>query len=668
MRRPILWALLLLLFPAGILPQGCPAACQCNQPRTVFCNSRRSHTVPHGLPQDTTSLFMFKNGISSIREDTFAGIPNLQLLDLSQNQLASLPRNVFQPLTSLHNLDLSSNQLHEVTNESFHGLRLLERLYLDRNRIRHIHPAAFGSLENLLELKLQDNQLHVLPPLHLPTLLLLDISRNRIAALEPGTFQVNNLESLKIAGLGLSRLEEELLQNLGNLHELDISDNALARVPGILQHLRGLTKLSLAGNAQISQLRLEDFQELHNLQELDISKLNLNSLPRDFFASFPRLKAITAAENPFNCICPMSWFVNWVRTSKASLGRSEETRCHFPPKNAGRLLQHLEYAEFGCPTTTTTSTTLKVTSPKLVTPAPSSGRAPPQPSSTANPTPKQGSSTLTPFTALEGQPSPAAHLCPPYLCLNGGICQFDIHNHLECICPVDFSGLYCETRAQRTTLPTYTQAPGQPKRIAIKHVGGTSLKVDLQNYIQSKAQLKGIRLTYRNLSGPDKRPVTLSLPASLPEYTVRALKPNSTYHICIGPLGDKVHEEDLCVEAQTLQLTQQQHAPVTQGRDANLTLMVVPAMASVLLLIAAVAAIFYYVRRQRVKAHAMPGVSTSPLELEGVKACLESGDGHGQTLHEKMGVPNGLEYEVPLMQPQYTSSAALSRGPRPSYF
>ncbi|XP_062999413.1 vasorin [Elgaria multicarinata webbii] len=666
---------MLLLLPAGILAQGCPAECQCSQPQTVFCISRRSPAVPQGLPRDTANLYMFENGIRSLSRDSFAGLPALQLLDLSQNLIPGLPRDVFQPLAGLRNLDLSSNQLHEVTNESFHGLRLLERLYLDRNRIQAIHPAAFDSLENLLELKLQDNRLQALPPLGLPTLLLLDLSRNRIGALEPATFHVHNLESLKVAGLGLRSLGEELLQSLRNLHELDVSDNLLARVPGALKQLRGLTKLSLAGNGQISQLHPEDFQELRDLQELDVSRLNLRGLPRDFLGSFPRLRAVTAAENPFNCVCQLSWFVSWVSSSKASLRRSDETRCHFPPKNAGRLLQHLEYADFGCPaTTTTTTTTSKATSPKLATATPSTGHVPPEPS-TPDASPEDGSPTPTPFTAPEGPPSPpeGTHLCPPRTCLNEGVCQLDASNHVECACPQGFGGLYCETQVQATAPPpAATQAPAQPKQIAIKHVGGTSLKVDLQNYIQSKTQLKGIRLTYWNLSGPDKRPVTLSLPASLPEYTVRALKPNSSYHLCVGPLGDQAHEQDLCVEAQTLHLTHQQHAPVTQRKDANLALVVVPAMASVLLLVAAMAAGSYYVRRKRrQKAQSVSGAGSSgPLELEGVKAGLEKAEpaGHGPKTAATTAAATGLECEVPLMQPQYTSAAPTPRAARPSYF
>ncbi|XP_070617632.1 vasorin [Erythrolamprus reginae] len=650
MRLPLVWVLLLL--PARSLAQGCPADCQCNQPRTVFCIARSSPAVPPGLPPDTAHLYLFEGGLRALSQDSFAGLPGLRLLDLSQNLLASLPRDVFQPLPGLRNLDLSSNQLQEVTNESFHGLRLLERLYLDRNQLRSIHPAAFDSLESLLELKLQDNHLQAVPPLNLPALLLLDISRNQIAALEAGTLRARSLESLRMAGLGLGRLDEELLRGLRNLHELDVSDNRLAGVPGVLRELPGLTRLSLAGNGLISQLQAEDFQQLRQLQELDISRLSLNGLPWDFFASFPRLSGVTAAENPFNCVCPMSWIVRWSQLSQASLRRPEETRCHFPPKNAGRLLQQLDYADFGCPITTTTSTAaatttgpLSATSPKLPSPLPSSRPSPPlpgptHPTATAPPTP-------------EYWPSPEAQLCPPHTCLNGGLCQPGPGRQPECRCPLGFTGLYCELGGGEATSPT---EPAQATQIAVRHVGSTSIQVALQNYIRSKPQLKGIRLTYWNRSGPDKRPVTLSLPATLPEYTVRALKPNSSYHICVGALGDKALQEELCVEAHTLHPTRQQHAPVTQGKGPDLPLVVAPSVAAVLLLLGVAAGSSYYARQRRRqrKALAAPG----PLELEGVVACGES---------PKTAASLGLEYEVPLMQPHFTGPAP-SPALGPSHF
>ncbi|NXL50932.1 VASN protein, partial [Podilymbus podiceps] len=609
MTRLILCTLLLLARgePAG----ACPSGCQCQDPKTILCAARRGHTVPRGLPPATLSLYVFENGITVLSEDSFAGLPALQLLDLSQNKITSIQKNIFQPLTELVNLDLSSNQLQEITNETFHGLRLLERLYLQRNRIQHIHAAAFDTLENLLELKLQNNQLWAVPPLDLPNLLLLDISWNKIPAIAPGAFHAVNIESLKIAGLGLTSLNEELFQSQNNLHELDVSDNLLERVPAVLRRLGSLTKLSLAGNARISQLPAEDFRSLHNLQELDISNLNINTIPRDFSGFFPRLRAVTAAGNPFNCICQMSWLVQWVNASSVVLRRPEETRCHFPPKNSGKLLHHLQYADFGCPTTTTTA-----------------------PTTTPHPT------TLPPV------PLPTSSR--------------------PCLCPVGFAGAYCQTEARGTTPSPATQAPPPGRRIGIAQVSSTSLRVDLQNYVQSKAQLKGIRLSYRNLSGPDKRPVMLRLPASLSEYTVRALKPNCTYRVCIGPLGEKGSKEEHCAEAQTLPVSHQQHSPVTQGKDGNLTLIIVPALAAVLLLLVAVTAGTYYRRHHRAKTPAGTVGDAGPLELEGVKACLENGDLSGRKVPEAAMLSGGSECEVPLMQSHYPSNNNTP-GLKPSY-
>ncbi|NWH65302.1 VASN protein, partial [Geococcyx californianus] len=673
MSRLILCTLLLLV--PRELAEACPAGCQCHDPRTILCAARRGQTVPRGLPPNTLSLYVFENGITMLSEDSFAGLPALQLLDLSQNKITSIQKNVFQPLMELVNLDLSSNQLQEITNETFHGLRLLERLYLQRNRIQHIDAAAFDTLDNLLELKLQNNQLWAVPPLDLPNLLLLDISWNKIPTIAPGTFHAVNIESLKIAGLSLTSLDEELFQAQNNLHELDISDNLLERVPAVLRRLGSLTKLSLAGNTRISQLLAEDFHNLHNLQELDISNLNINTIPRDFSRFFPRLRAMTAAGNPFNCICQMSWLVQWVNASGVVLRRPEETRCHFPLKNSGKLLHHLQYADFGCPTTTTT---LRPTTPHPTTQPPpallptSSRPPPPQPSTTAPTVAARlplDSSTLMPFSGLPAPTSPPPPLCPPRTCLNGGTCRLGAQNLLECLCPVGFAGAFCEEEVMgTTTLSPATLNPLPGRRISITQVSSTSLKVDLQNYIQSKAQLKGIRLSYRNLSGPDKRPVMLRLPASLSEYTVRALKPNCTYRVCIGPLGDKVSKEEHCAEAQTLPVSHQQHSPVTQSKDSNLALMIVPALAAVLLLVVVVTRTTYYRRHRRAKAHAGTRVDASPLELEGVKTCLENGDlsSHSCKVPEAAMLSGSSECEVPLMQSHYPSNNNTP-GLKPSY-
>ncbi|XP_006007177.1 vasorin b [Latimeria chalumnae] len=668
----LLWTFFLVLFQRD-MTEGCPTGCHCQPETTVFCMNRKSHTVPKSLSHTIKNLYLFENGITALNEDDFSNLQELQLLDLSQNKIVSLQDNIFQPLTALCNLDLSSNQIRAITNETFYGLHLLERLYLHNNKIESIHPAAFDILENLLELKLQNNQLHAIPALDLPRLLLLDISGNKIPVIESEMFHAVNIESLNIAGLGLRNLDEELFQSLSNLHELDISDNQLTNVPAILQRLHGLTKLNLTGNAQISQLQVEDFQSLQNLQELDISNINLNTVPEEFFSLFPKLHTLTAAGNPFNCVCQLDWFVQWIRLSKVVLKRSEETRCHFPPINAGKLLENLEYKDFGCPTTTTTTTTTISTTtleplPVVTTRKQSATERVTSPPIHKSP-PKKVSSTILPSTALKQLTSPGVHLCPSNICLNGGTCQLDTFGHLECLCPAGYFGSYCEIQEYTTKPPPLTIKIIQNNKIHVRKVTGTSVTVDLQSYMSTRPQLKGIRLTYRNLSSHDKRPYLLSLPPSLTDYTVRGLRLNSTYYICLGPLGERNFEDESCTEVQTSLSAPEHTAPVTQTKDNNLPLMIIPSLAVVLLVVVAVAVGMYYYRHKRSKDQSKPGIDQSNLELEGVKTCLENGDltNHDHKSLENTASQGSLECEVPLMQ-QHCPSNNNTTVLKPSYF
>ncbi|XP_067562908.1 vasorin [Pseudorca crassidens] len=652
---PLLLPLLLLLPALEPRVRGCPSGCQCNQPQTVFCTARQGTTVPLDVPPDTVGLYIFENGITTLDAGSFAGLPGLQLLDLSQNQIASLPGGVFQPLVNLSNLDLTANRLREITNETFRGLRRLERLYLGKNRIHHIQPGAFDALDHLLELKLQDNELRALPPLHLPRLLLLDLSHNSLPALEPGILDTANVEALRLAGLGLQRLDEGLFGRLRNLHDLDVADNQLELAPPAIRGLRGLTRLRLAGNTRIAQLRPEDLAGLAALQELDLSNLSLQALPHELSVLFPRLRLLAAARNPFNCVCPLSWFGPWVRESRVALASPEETRCHFPPKNAGRLLLDLDYADFGCPATTTTATVPTMRPTVWAPTAPPSSMAPTWLSPTEPTT--EALSRLPPAPPTMG-PAPQPQDCPASICLSGGTCHLGARGHLECLCPEGFTGLYCESRVRPGPRPSpapATMQPPQPLPLGIEPASPTSLRVGLQRYLQgSTVQLRSLRLTYRNLSGPDKRPVTLRLPASLAEYTVTQLRPNATYSICVRPLGaGRVPEsEEACGEARTPPAVRSNHAPVTQAREGNLPLLIAPALAAVLLAVLAAVGAAFCVRRGRAAAavaqgKGQVGPGAGPLELEGVKAPLEPGpkatEGGGEV------PPAGPECEVPLM-------------------
>nr|XP_057901986.1 vasorin-like [Doryrhamphus excisus]XP_057901987.1 vasorin-like [Doryrhamphus excisus] len=671
----------------------CPEDCTCQGLSTIFCINQRSNTVPR-VPSSTVNLYIFQNGINSLTPNDFTGLEELDMLDLSQNELEEIPEGVFKMLTKLKNLDLSSNVITHISKDSFSGLVQLERLYLHQNLIQSIHPEAFQGLEMLLELKLQGNKLSSLPSLQLPRLLLLDISHNNIPDLGVSDLQTPHLEALKMSSLGLISLDDNLIASLGNLHELDISMNQIAEVPRALKQdsLKGLIKLNLAANP-LGELRKEDFQKLIGLQELDLSGVNLQGFPQDFFQSFPRLTNLAAAENPFNCLCPLAWFPGWLHERTVNLLRPEETRCHFPPTNAGKRLSALEHKDFGCPPTTT----FLIKSPSGSTPAPRVPTTSPETTHTNAILPPPPPSGQTPDSKTDMLPSesPASpsstsgqyeqHICPANICLNGGTCNFDPMGQLSCLCPSGTSGLYCENtnNVPEPPKPSATEvsvvAPTvleELNAISSRQVTSTSILLDLHRFIKTRPNIRGIRLTYRNLSGPDRRPMILSVPASYPEYTLRGLIPNCTYSVCASPLGDRMNsrantsiETASCTEAHTagVPLTSLEPRVETQ---TSLTYTLIPAIAALalVLLLALVAGMIICLRKKRQSKAGMelelgPADPNNPTEVEGIKVCPENG-GNGTLPHKQaeldhchMTQPmpplqqNGiLDYEVPLMQ------------------
>lgn len=679
--NPLVPFLLFFILPDDSLSSSCPKDCSCSTPDSILCYQRRSSTIPKGVPSSTQSLYLFSNGIEVMRSDDFSGMEKLEMLDLSQNKLTKLPERVFEHLTSLRNLDLSSNLITHISEECFQGMTLLKRLYLYSNHIETIHPAAFNGLEHLLELKLQGNKLTSLPALVMPQLLLLDLRFNALPYLGPSDLQTPNLESLKLGGVGLTGLNEELIGNLKNLHELDISENQLNSFPSVLKESHGLIHLSLAGNP-MGPLQVQDLQNLGELQELDISGLGLQGLSEEFSQILPHLRKLTIAENPFNCLCSLSWLPRWLRVQSITLERTEETRCHFPPVNAGKVLERLDHRDFGCPTTTTVTTSTAKTTTTMVVPVTtisSTTREIQAPRASDNPTDVDDGSPLSPVPASPGSidmDMGKNFLCPSHTCLNGGTCHLDQYGQVVCTCPQGTSGLYCEIQDQNPPSPTDAEFPMatdgvDTPEISSHQATATSILLDLHRYIEMRPYIRGIRLTYRNLYGPDRRPIQLSLPASFPEYRLRGLKPNSTYAVCVSPLGAPSDMDRVCTEAETAAETIR--GPDARFDDQKFTTMLMPAIAILLLLvfIAITVGVVCYVRKKRVKGHLDLDCEPSQQEIDSDKAGLDNGalpQKQPQLMIPEPAVQNGnLEYEVLLLQEHCTANNNTSSH-KPSYF
>lgn len=663
----LLYIPIFLLLPA-LVSSDCPADCSCPGEDSIFCIHRHSRTVP-SVDSTTKNLYVFLNGIQILSYNDFSGLDALILLDLSQNELTEIPEGVFGSLSKLKNLDVSSNRITHIHKSSFFGLVQLERLYLYSNRIQSIHLEAFKGLDMLIELKLQGNHLSSLPFIHFPKLLLIDLSYNNIPTLGASQLLTPHLEALKLASLGLTTVNEALITSLKNLHDLDISMNQLTEIPQALKQdsIKGLIKLSLAGNP-LGELRVEDFQKLTRLQELDLSGLHLQGFPQSFFQMFPRLTDLTAAENPFNCMCPLAWFPVWLKEREVNLWRPEETRCHFPLVNAGKKLSALEYKDFDCPPSTTLlSASLTKSTPvsQWTTSSPETPRSNASLSSPPPPSEKTVSSKTPNHSLSESLLSSSStskklqpHICPANICLNGGTCHFNPVGELSCNCPSGTSGLYCENAdevpEQSKQLATGVSSvqpavPNQPDAISSRQVTSTSILLDLHHFIKTRPHIRGIRLTYRNLSGPDRRPIILSVPASYPEYTLRGLRPNCTYSVCASPLGEMTYsranistEVGSCTRAHTeaVSVTSPETKVETQNLMAYTLIPAISALTLLLGLVLIAGAIICVRRRRQAKEGTeleMCPANLGPLEQKATEACQEN-ELNSSEPHDQMGI------------------------------
>ncbi|XP_019617627.1 PREDICTED: uncharacterized protein LOC109464950 [Branchiostoma belcheri] len=94
----------------------CPSNCSCRDDNSVYCSHAGLNTIPTPLPETTASLFLDHNNISVLNPSEFAGLPNLQVLDLTTNLLTfdSIDDTTFSALTKLRYLYLSKNRFTSI--------------------------------------------------------------------------------------------------------------------------------------------------------------------------------------------------------------------------------------------------------------------------------------------------------------------------------------------------------------------------------------------------------------------------------------------------------------------------------------------------------------------------------------------------------------------------
>lgn len=205
----------------------------------------------------------------------------LRTLNLRYNKVKSsgIPSELFY-LDELNTLDLSHNNLKEVP-EGLDRAKGLLVLNLSYNHIDAIPNALFINLTDLLFLDLSNNNLETLPPQtrRLANLQSLTLNNNPL-----GHFQLRQLPSLvNLETLHVRNTQRNLsnfpgnLDNLVNLADVDLAQNALPKVPEALYSLPNLKRLNLSDN-EITELSTA-IEFWPKLETLNLSHNQLTSLP-----------------------------------------------------------------------------------------------------------------------------------------------------------------------------------------------------------------------------------------------------------------------------------------------------------------------------------------------------------------------------------------------------
>ncbi|XP_049682780.1 extracellular matrix protein 2 [Accipiter gentilis] len=308
------------------LPSGCSTS-----DTTISCINAKLTQIPPISDRDITSLDLTGNSITTISDEAFNGMPNLEWIDLSKNNITSpgigpqafkilkklkrlyLDGNMLVHIpselpSSLEEIKINDNHLHAIDEDGLQDLKNLVTLELEGNKLSeaNVSPLAFYPLKSLSYLRLGRNKFRIIPQGLPATLEELYLENNQIEEVSEICF--NHTRNINVIVLKHNKLEEHRIAPLAwinqeNLESIDLSYNKLYHVPSYLP--KSLLHLILIGN-QIE--RIPGYVFGHMKPGLEYLYLSFNKLtddgidPVSFFGAYHSLRELFLDHNELKSV------------------------------------------------------------------------------------------------------------------------------------------------------------------------------------------------------------------------------------------------------------------------------------------------------------------------------------------------------------------------------
>jgi len=185
---------------------------------------------------------------------SFANLSKLTKIRMAENQVSSLPSGL-EKLSLLQSFDVSSNALTDLPSDGLSGLISLKKFAFVNNKCKFIPAALAGST----------------------SLTFLDGSQNRLTAVPDALGKLCNLKEMRLSDNALVLIPQNVFGTMTSLEVLELTNNALARLPADFMELKQLARCDLTGN-KLQQLP-EDIGSLPNLTHLHVGGNLLKALP-----------------------------------------------------------------------------------------------------------------------------------------------------------------------------------------------------------------------------------------------------------------------------------------------------------------------------------------------------------------------------------------------------